>query len=139
MGRDIHRQVLAFFERKMKEHDIVVRCMDVSDKGDYIFRIERRRGLPPVTVHLSDVYFYTELDYLSRPSEIGSGDFILIARPEAGYSSAALAEAQRGRIGMGQIGKLMGALHCEEIWKYRTKEEEQLERDARKNWDFWRR
>ena len=139
MGRDIHPQILQFFKRMMRNHAVVAGCIDVFDKLNYIFRIERRRGLSTVLVYMSDAYFYTKLDYLSRPDEIGPGDFILIARPEAGFSSEALAEARRDCIGLGQIGKLMGALHHEEVWQYQTQEESAMEREGRVNWEYWRR
>jgi hypothetical protein len=107
----------------MGEHSAVECYTDKSDGENYLFLIERNRERPPVLVHLSDAYFYGQLEYIARPSQLGRGDFILIARPEASYDEGIVAAARRNGIGIGKISKLMGALNQEKIWLYETIEE----------------
>jgi hypothetical protein len=62
-------------------------------------------------------------DYFSKPSILKRGDFILIARPEAGLNEEIIPIAKNDGIGIGQIGKLMGALNYKNVCEYTPPEE----------------
>jgi hypothetical protein len=104
-------------------HDRVLRFAEISDDENYVFRVIRTPGLPDVKVHLSDAYNYGEMDYLQRPAILNRGDFVLIAKPEGNYFSEDVERARRDGIGLGKIGKFMGALNCKQVWLYKTPEE----------------
>ena len=123
MGRNLHPQILGYFSKKMREHRLVTKSTDISDSDNYLFRVERALDMSPVTIHLSDSYFYGDVEYNSRPLTVREGDFILIARPEGVLSSHVIDTAKEDMIGIGHIGKLMGALHRENVWLYQTAEE----------------
>jgi hypothetical protein len=111
---DLSNAILQFFIEKMKIHDLVDRCERLPIEDDCIFKIYRRRNLPPVTVFLSDAYDYGFGEYLTKPRGV---DFILIARPEAGFDPSLIARAKADKLGIGKIGKFMGALNNRDIWK----------------------
>ena len=105
----------------MHQHRKVASLVDISDEDNFIVRVERH-GLPAINVHLSDAYCYTEAEFLSRPASIQRGDFILVAKPEGSVTTEALQHARAERIGVGQIGRLMGALNYPEVWSYQPPE-----------------
>lgn len=127
MGRNLHPSILRFFTERMQEHSEVLSLTNIPAEEDWLFRIERNRGRPPVIVHMSDAYFYGDMEYMARPSCLGGGDFILIARPEAHYSEDLVGTARKDKIGLGKIGKLMGALRHEKLWLYKDREEKEAE------------
>src|ERR1700687_3915501 len=92
-----------FFTRKMSEYSRVKNYTRLPIAYEYIYKIERKDGLPDVNVLLSDAYRFGMADYLGCPSYIGRGDFILIARPEAGFDRAVAEKAKEDGIGIGQI------------------------------------
>ena len=118
MGKDLHYLIIAFFRARMSEHSKVSGFSEIPDDNDILYRIERVGDLPDLTVHLSDAYRYTMHDYYCKPAILGHGDFILIARPESEFSEDILAIAARDGIGIGQIGKFMGALNYKDTWLY---------------------
>jgi len=118
MGKDLHYLVIKFFEERMSQHSKVRSFTEIQDDNDILYRIERAGDLPDLTVHLSDAYRYTMHDYYCKPAVLGAGDFILIARPEADFSEDIVVVAVRDKIGIGQIGKFMGALHHRDVWLY---------------------
>jgi len=71
-------------------------------------------------------------DYYRRPDLLKAGGFVVVARPEAGFDSTIVEIAAADRVGIGQIGKLMGALNLKDHWNYRTKEERELEKRGRR-------
>jgi hypothetical protein len=123
MGTDLKSSVLAFFTSRMAEHSKVESYNRLPIEEEYIFELVRRDGLPTMRVHVSDAYDYGSVDYLSRPRQLWRGDFILIARPEARFDHALIEEARNDGIGIGMIGKLMGALNFKEPCKYIPKDE----------------
>lgn len=118
MGKDLHYLVIKFFKERMSEHSRVHSFAEIQDDNDILYRIEQVGELPDLTVHLSDAYRYTLHDYYCKPSVLGAGDFILIARPEADFGEEMVGIAARDRIGIGQIRKFMGALHQKGVWSY---------------------
>lgn len=118
MGTDLKPSVLAFFTAKMDEHSRVNSYSRIVVEEEYIFEIQRRDGLANMKVHVSDAYDYGLVDYLARPKQIGRGDFILIARPEATFDHSLIERARTDGIGIGMIGKFMGALNLQEPHRY---------------------
>jgi hypothetical protein len=118
MGKDLRAEVIEFFLQRMNEHSKVARLSDISDHDNLLFRVERGRSLPDITVHLSDAYCYTIAEYLSRPSQIQKGDFILVAKPEGSFVDDVCLVAKDDCIGIGKLAKFMGALNHREVWNY---------------------
>jgi hypothetical protein len=116
MGKDLHYLVIKFFKERMSEHSQVRGFTEIQDDNEILYRIERVGDLPSLTVHLSDAYRYTMHDYYCKPAVLQSGDFILIARPEADFGEEIVVTAARDGIGIGNIAKFMGALHHRDVW-----------------------
>ena|SRR5690348_10592681 len=111
-----------FFLERMESHSKVEACNQLNDDAEYIFEVIRKGGLPRVLVYLSDAYKYTAWEYLSHPKRIRSGDFIVVGG-FAALDPSVVELARNDRIGLGGIGKLMGALNAERVWEYRSLEE----------------
>lgn len=118
MGKDIHYSLISFFEERMKGHDKVESYSRQDDPNDILYTIDRTAGLSTLTVYLSDAYAFTLNDYYSKPEILQKGDFILVTKPEASYNSAAEDVARIEGIGLGPIGKLMGALNKRDVSTY---------------------
>ena len=134
MSKDLYYTIPKFFVDRMRKHSAVMDVEDVSTEEFYLYRIHRRRG-EPVLVWLSDAYLLSDMDFHNRPAELQPGDFVLVARPEAGahVSEALVAEA---RIGVGKLAELMGALNRAEVWTYKPPgwEEQQRRRERFREW-----
>jgi hypothetical protein len=96
--------------------------------NEYLYSIGRRDRLPSVVVLLSDAYRYGSADYVGRPKQIGPGDFIIIARPEADFDAALVERARDDGIGIGKIAKFMGALNWRNVSEYVSPEEKERQR-----------
>jgi hypothetical protein len=108
----LHHSTITFFESKMSTHTKVRRfTRNATVPNEHIYEIERKDGLPSVTVLLSDAYRFGHADYLGRPPCIRRGDYILIARPEADFDASIIKPATKDGIGLGKIGTFMGALN----------------------------
>ena len=98
----------------MREHSIVESFRVLPNDDEIIYEIRPNRYGDTVRVWLSDHCHHTEMDFYNRPREIRSGDYILIARPEAadegGYSL--------DNIRIGKLKDFMGALTKRHMWKY---------------------
>jgi hypothetical protein len=118
----------------MNEHSCVARWEPLDNEYEYLYRIIRTRGQPDVRVHLTDAYEYSRAEYLSRPGEVTQrNSFIILGLPHAHEATPELiAEARSEGIGIGKIGKFMGALNSRNVSTYETLEERR-EREA------WRR
>jgi hypothetical protein len=124
----LHRQIVEFFESRMATHTCVARCTRMNVADEYIFSIERKDGLGPVKVLLSDAYRYGYADYLARPKQIRHGDFIIVARPEADFDEKLVERARQDGIGIGKISKFMGALNRRLVCDYTSPEEKKKRR-----------
>lgn len=122
MGKDLHYLIEKFFRERMDEHAKVRSYTEIQDENAVLYEVVRIAGLSSLVVHLSDAYLYTLHDYYSRPKSIKSGDFILVARPEADYHIDLRYLAARDKIGIGKIGTLLGALNRKNVWQYKPKE-----------------
>ena len=118
MGKDLHPSILSFLKERLNNHQAVENYEDISDDESYMFRVTRRRGLSEMVILLSDCYHYGEFDYLSKPSELDDGGFVLIAKPEASFSDETQINELEDKVIIGKIGILLGALNKEEYWKY---------------------
>jgi len=118
MGKDIHYSLISFFEERMDGHNKVESYSRLDDADGILYTIDRSAGLPTLTLYLSDAYAYTLNDYYSKPEILKKGDFILVTKPEASYNSAAEDDARNDGIGLGPIGKFMGALNKRDVSKY---------------------
>lgn len=127
MTKDLYYTIPEYFRDRMNEHSKVVSVHDETTTDFYLYRITRKH-FGNVLVWLSYAYRFTDMDYNNRPAELSSGDFILIAKPEGGFtvSEELIINA---RIGVGQLAKLMGALTARNPWEYLTPtEREKLNR-----------
>jgi len=132
MGKDIHYSIFKFFEDKLKQHSKVLNFEKIDTDNDVVYRIVRISGLPDIHVHLSDAYSYSDYDYLSKPSIIGEGDYIMIAKPEASFGGTEFGVSRRDKIGFGKIGAFLGALNYRNVWEYETSYERE-EKKKNKN------
>lgn len=124
MGQELHYQIIQFFEKVIKQHRNVYHFERIIDEDDIIYRVERMRPLSDVIVHLSDAYSYTFNDFYSKPPLLNNGGFILVARPEAGFDERIVEIARDENIGIGKIGKLLGALNYPKYWLYEQPKED---------------
>jgi hypothetical protein len=110
----------------MTEHDLVASYDPLDNEDEYLYLITRHRGLPAVRVHLSDAYEYTRAEFLARPAEVTQrNSFVVLGLPHAlGPDDELIAEARGRGVGIGKIGKLMGALNIRDVWSYETPEEQ---------------
>jgi hypothetical protein len=117
MSKDLYYTIPEYFIARMHEHSNVVDVVDMSNDNFFLYQIRRLRFEDSVLVWLSDAYRFTDMDFMNRPRELGSGDYVLVAKPEGGFSvsRALIDEAQ---IGVGKLAELMGALTKREIWTY---------------------
>ena len=118
MGKDLHYSIRPFIERALTNHNAVKEIKDISTDKYFAYRIKRNFGLSDIIVVLSDAYYFGESVMADRMEIFKNGGFYLIARPEArGYETNIIKE----KIGIGQIGKLLGAINQEEFWTYKRR------------------
>lgn len=122
MGKDLHPSIRTFFLTRMEEHDAVSAVALLPDNDDYLYELRRARFGDTVTVWLSDAYHFTDADFHNRPAHVGEGDYIIVAKPEGGLA-VDYELIRQYKIGVGKIGKLMGALNFPEPWRFLTGEE----------------
>ena len=101
----------------MLEHSNVADFQRLEVDGEIVYSIKRRKFGDEIRVWLSDAYHFSEMDFYNKPKEIVEGDFILIARPEAGATRMFSSDIY-SRISTGKIGDFMGALNIRNMWKY---------------------
>jgi hypothetical protein len=115
MGKDLHYSILKFVRSALENHQAVKSFNIVSDTDFYIFCIKRKSDYIDLYVVLSDDYSFGDYDMITRHSILKRGGFILIARPEANNYSE---NDPVNKIGIGKIGKLLGALNKNDFWNY---------------------
>ncbi len=134
MGKDLYYTILQFFEQRMAEHSAVATCEMMPSNEEFMYRVRRSNFGDEVRIWLLDEYHFSDMDFHNRPPELRAGDFILIARPEAGGGASADLIRQY-RIGVGKIGVLMGALNRHEMWTYDPPDkDERARRRERRRW-----
>ena len=115
MGKDLHYSIRPFIERALTNHSAVKEIKDITTDDYFAYRIKRNFGLSDIVVVLSDAYYFGDSVTEDRMEIFKDGGFYLIARPEAKGFEENIPEE---KIGIGQIGKLLGALNREEFWTY---------------------
>ena len=125
MGKSLRPEHLEFFVDRMNDHNLVVSCSVIPDPDEYLFRILRKVGSSQsaVVVHLTDSYRYGLAEFYSRPAKLKGGSFVVLGMPHAGTVNDVIESAREDRIGVGHIGKFMGALNHRKVWEYLTPEE----------------
>jgi hypothetical protein len=117
VGRNLNSEILKFFEARMAEHSKVADCRLLPVEEEFIYNIRRYTYNDELRVWLSDRYRFTDMDFYNRPSQLGAGDYIVIADP-AGYSTASTELIRQSRIGVGKLDVFMGALNKQKLWTY---------------------
>ena len=83
-------------------------------------------------VHLTDAYRYGLAEFFARPVQVRPGSYVVIGLPHGDAALEVIEKAKEHRIGVGHIGKFMGALNFENTWEYMTPEERRrIEREQR--------
>ena len=121
MGKQLHQTIPPFVEDRLIGHDVVAALRKIEHADYFVYEIDRVRYGDTLRVFLSDQYTFTEFDFFQMERNLSAGDFILVARPEAGFTDQAKAEASQKRIGLGKFGDLMGALNLKRTWLYTPK------------------
>jgi hypothetical protein len=115
MGKNLHYTIRPFIERALNSHFSVERFELIDNDDFFIYKVYRRNGMSPVFVVLSDDYYFGYASLQNKPAVLKDGGFFLIARPEAsGFEGNEPLE----KLGIGKIGKLLGALNMEDFWNY---------------------
>ena len=138
MGKALRQEHIAYFTARMDEHDRVVNWEPIANEYEFLFRIRRTLdgSRSDVIAHLTDAYRYGLAEFFAGPKPLGAGSFVVMGMPHADADLEVVEIAKKHRIGIGHIGKLMGALNYKNIWEYMTpderrrKEEEQRRRKA---------
>jgi hypothetical protein len=111
---------------RLEEHDKVQSCALMTGPGeDPILRIERTNG-PPVKVYVVWAYDFTFGEYLALSGRVRPGDFILAAGFGGSSDEVNWNIIKQGRedgIGVGNLGRLFGALNFSDVSRYLTREE----------------
>ena len=125
MGKALRPEHTYFFTKAMERHDLVSICAPIPDEHEFLFKIIRTlaESESEVIVHLTDAYCYSLAEFYARPDRIQAGSFVVIGIPHANAEQEVIEIAKQHRIGIGKIGKFMGALNFENIWEYMTPEE----------------
>ena len=135
MGRELRREHITFFTARMDDHDRVEGWVIIPSQHEYLFRITRLVAggtASDVIVHLTDAYRYGLAEFFARPDRLRAGSFVVIGMPHAGTSEEVIEKAREHQIGIGHIGKLMGALNYTELWEYKTPDERRREEERRR-------
>ena len=127
MGKTLRPEQIIFFDARMKEHNLVSNWVPITDQHEYLFRVRRKLSgsESDVIVHLTDAYRYGLAEFFARPKQLRAGSYVVIGMPHADADPEVVEEAMKRRIGIGHIGKFMGALNYKNIWEYMTPEERQ--------------
>ena len=122
MGKDLHPSILPFIERALTFHGKVKSFELVKDPEFFIYHILRKNGLRNLYVVLSDDYYFGDYGKMTMHPILKKGGFILIARPEATNHNENDSDL---KLGVGKIGKLLGALNKDDYWNYEPPIQEQ--------------
>lgn len=85
MGKNLHYSIINFIKDRLQECDKIESFDIIPDPNYYIIQVNRMYPFESFKIYMSDEYRYTTMDYYSKASEISSGDFIYLARPEANF------------------------------------------------------
>ena len=130
MGKALRTEHISFFISRMNEHDRVICWEPITNQDEFLFRIRRtiNDSESDVIVHLTDAYRYGLAEFFARPKELRAGSYVVIGMPHADADPETIEEAKKHRIGIGHIGKFMGALNRKNMWQYMTAGRAETER-----------
>ena len=119
MGKSLRSEHISFFTARMEEHSRVSKWEVIANKHEYLFKIRRRLSGSEndVIVHLTDAYRYGLAEFFARPNQLRTGSYVVIGMPHASADPDVIEEASEHHIGIGHIGKFMGALNSKRIWE----------------------
>ena len=125
MGKVLRQEHISFFTNRMDEHDRVINWEPITNQHEFLFKIRRTLNgrQNDVVVHLTDAYRYGLAEWFARPTQLRASSFVVLGMPHADFDLDVVEEAKKDHIGIGHIGKLMGALNHKNIWEYMTPEE----------------
>lgn len=122
MGKDLHYSIRPFIEQALNNHCAVESIEPIVLDDFYAYMVNRRRGMASMVVVLSDDYYFGAASLQSKPAILKDGGFFLIAKPEAtGFGG----NKPNEKLGIGKIGKLIGALNREDFWNYEPPKKEE--------------
>jgi hypothetical protein len=121
MGKDLHYTIRPFIEKVLNNHFSVERIEEIELDEFYAYKVYRRRGMSEVIVVLSDDYYFGAASLQNKPNILKDGGFFLIARPEANDFEVNIPSE---KLGVGKIGKLLGALNQEDFYNYEPPKKE---------------
>ena len=113
MGKALRREHISFFTSRMEEHSRVIKWEPIPNQHEFLFKIRRTLSgtQSDVIVHLTDAYRYGLAEWFVRPDQLRAGSFVVMGMPHADFDSDVVEEAKKDHIGVGHIGKFMGALN----------------------------
>ena len=134
MGKALRPEHIAFFTTRMDEHNLVNNWEPIENEDEYLFRINRTLSgsRSHVIVHLTDAYRYGLAEFFARPKQLRAGSFVVIGMPHADADAEVIETAKIERIGIGHIGKFMGALNYRKIWEYISPEERRQQEEEQR-------
>jgi hypothetical protein len=134
MGKALRQEHLSFFTTRMHEHDRVRTWIPIPNQDEYLFKITRtlKGSDSHVIVHLTDAYRYSLAELYARPRQLRVGSFVVIGMPHANTNPEVIEKAKEYRIGIGHIGKFMGALNVQNLWEYMSPEERRAMEEQRR-------
>ena len=134
MGKALRREHLNFFTARLDEHSRISTWELIDDEHEYLFRVVRTLSgsTNDVIVHLTDAYLYGLAEFFASPRQLRTGSFVVIGMPHASAAPEVIDEMKQRRIGIGHIGKFMGALNNRNIWEYMTPAERREEQEKRR-------
>jgi len=115
MGKNIHYSIRPFIENALNNHFAVEKIEKIVLDDFYAYKITRRREMSSLIVVLSDDYDFNDESIQKKPSILKDGGFFLKAKPEGYGISRSLPEE---KLGLGGIGKLLGAINKKDYWNY---------------------
>jgi hypothetical protein len=122
VGSGLYPTIPPYVARALSGHSLVEDIVQTEVENEIVFHVRRKKFHDRLSVWLSDAYLFTEYDYNDRPGFLAKGDFILVARPEAGHA-VPRGLVENACIGIGKLAELMGALNVRNVWTYLTPEE----------------
>lgn len=139
MGKSLRPEHINFFTARMNEHSRVSNWLLVENEHEFLFRIRRELNgtVSDVIVHLTDAYRYGLADFYARPTELRAGSYVVIGMPHADAAPDVIDVAKEERIGIGHIGKFMGALNSKNIWEYMSPDERRRKQEEQQRGEPW--
>ena|SRR5688572_3636082 len=115
MGKDLAPSIIRFLEERLTFHSKVKSFEMIDDNEYFIYHIKRKNDMRDLYLLLSDDYYFGDFAIIINHPLLKDGGFILIAKPEAtDYSENNFNK----KLGIGKIGKLLGALNKDKFWTY---------------------